>query len=208
MGDAAAGGDQLHPRPLRPALGAEALEQVERRLEVLARVGAAAGAAEALAQHQLGAGPFERHRHTRASRERGGAVSVEIGLVGEQQTAAGGDRLGPCAARLHGGRFEAGERRRRVVAATVADERLDQVRRVQRHRRLAERKAAVDRVGPFQRGQRRVGVAGGQLGEAECGERVERRRGARRLVAQLDPLPPVLARLLDPPEGPPRRGSS
>ena len=71
---------------LRPRLGAEALEHRERVAERPAGVGAALGAAQALAVQELGAGGLERLARLAVELQRAGEVRVDL-VVGRHQPA-------------------------------------------------------------------------------------------------------------------------
>ena len=161
---------------------------LQRVAERGARVGAALGAAQALAVQELGAGGLERLAGLAVELERAGEVRVDL-VVGRHQAADALDhRLRPGVVRAVGLAGELVEPRRHLVLAAEPPQDLEQVGRVARDAGLVALGLAERALGGEALVARGLEVAEPELEQPERLVAVDRGRRRALRLAQRDAL--------------------
>ena len=128
---------ELDLSPLGPRNRSKPLECREGRVEALACLGRVARAPQALAVAELRSCPLEWGRRAVVPGERVVELRLEVVGVRDEAAAAGGCREGPLASRRARMALEADERIASLRCATSMRTRLDEVRRLLHHDRVA-----------------------------------------------------------------------
>ena len=141
-------GAELTRRPFGPKGGAEGLEAVERRTQVLAGVDAPAGATEELAERELGPRPLERAHGRPMELERRLEKALGVGcVVGQQRPAMVGDGARPRLAGVSSQLLERCQAGHGELDVTDPDRGFDSVEGRPEHHRLHSELAGMDDCG-------------------------------------------------------------